>query len=1107
MLERSIMMLKGIIRYKGVDISVMAKATMEDAKLYLYNDEVNSNYWKMIEEFNRCDTEITYETDEFRRLDVSFNKNSYKTNLLNIEMATKIAALIKYAISHYDKVIYDENLAEFSRKRVKRILNKENKQCGKVITNFGVPIEIMIKNEEIIIMLKDEGEDVNEDVGRIFGKLQVKDNYGNIMSKTPVVNKAYKMNEEVIGNVYTHVEVEHNKSVDGMLGLYQTIEEVIRAHPEKNFMWLNDKKYYIVDDEMLNGLIDEFMKHDGLIGFDTETSGLNINFKSRTGEADQLVGVVLSKEIGVSYYFPLQHRAIKNLCNGDHWFFMERYMKNLLETKDIVTHNLNFDWAVAYIYDINVNVVYDTQYAVGVTKRYEVENYEMGLKALEKIFFGIDAFELSDFVDGEWGENEVRFWDLPYEFVRQYACADADYTLALAHHFKKIGLIESYDAQRIFQLEIQFAKVVAYSEFWGYHIDVDRIPQMKEEIIDEMQKHKQKMFDMVGHEFNPNSPVQLCKVMYDELGIEVVENKRSTSKDILKTLSKRVTAEGEPLYPFVVELKKYREAESVYKNFLKKLDKEICEKEKLQVVATDDGYIFPEVYQLGTNTGRCSVKNPNYQSYNDPVKKYIVPRPGFMMVDSDFAQIEYRVLCSMAQQESLIEAFNDPDLDYHTYQAARMHNVPYASVTKQLRQQSKGINFGLPYGMGDASLGVAIFGERTKENTIMAGKLRKKFFQGQEKIEQFFERVRNEGVNKGYTSTYFGRRRYYQKGKFDVGSIRRQAGNQVIQGTAADIYKTAVVRLFNRVVKEGLLGKVLFLGFIHDEVLLEVHNSIEPNWFLKMWREEYELQIEGFCRLYAGIGFGYCWYDAKKKDLPPQYVDQLINRYDNGECKEWNGNQEEFIDGIYEGLDEFEHQRVIKYITDEKNQGEVIAPVISSLLHDIVSDEATKELKKEVGYDINESGFKDIQKNLRIFCIIYEINYDDIDIKNPDENAKSETLNGESRGELGYREELMHQKEREYRDMVNDMLEVRGYYVDSTNDAFYVEVPTDASVQISQLMSTICKMKKEKEEGDYRVNIHMTIGGEKKYANTAYVIEGKDVNTMISALDMLKEQM
>ena len=292
-----------------------------------------------------------------------------------------------------------------------------------------------------------------------------------------------------------------------VFGMYETIEEVIANNPDKNSDWILDRHYVIVDDSMLDELFEEFMNFDGYVAYDTETSGLKINFKSRANEGDQLVGVVLSKEVGTGYYFPLQHKLFKNLCDGDHWYFMEKYMKPILENKKIVVHNASFDWKVAYIYGIDTNIVYDTMLAMGVTKRYEQESIELGLKALAKNILGLDMFDLSDFVYGtSFGDSNIAFWDLPYELVRRYAPADADMTLSLFHFFNDYKLLQKYDAERIFKLEIDFAICVAYSEFYGYRIDVDNVPNLREEILFNMDKYQQKMFDIAGREFNPNSP-------------------------------------------------------------------------------------------------------------------------------------------------------------------------------------------------------------------------------------------------------------------------------------------------------------------------------------------------------------------------------------------------------------------------------------------------------------------------------------------------------------------------------------------------------------------------------------------------------------------------
>ena len=969
----------------------------------------------------------------------------------------------------------------------------------------------------------------------IFKELKEKDKFGRKLYESPISIVGFKLTEEVLG---FHYIPEVVKEMPQSFGMYETIEDVIAAHPDKNTAWILDQEYHIVSDDNLEEVMKMFYEHDGMIAYDTETSGLRINFKSRTNEADQLVGVVLSRKPGEGYYFPLQHKLFDNLCNGDHFYFMDKYMRPLLEEKKIICHNLKFDWKVAYIYDINVNCVYDTMLALGVTKRYEEESYALGLKDLTKNIFGRDSFELSDFVmGGSFGDSEIAFWDLPYELVRQYAPADTDNTYALYEFIEKNKILEKYDARKVFEMEITFAKAVAYSEFYGYHIDVEKIPELQEKIVGEMERCTQEMYKIAKKEFNPNSPAQLKEIMYDTLGIESVGEKQSTDKETLKTLASRTNPDGSPKYPFVKLLKTYRDNESIYKNFLKKLPE----------FATTDGYIFPDVLQIGTNTGRVSVKNPNYQSYNDIVKHYVVPRPDFMHFDSDFAQIEQRVLtsysCLMFPNEpplALLKDFDDPDMDYHQYQAARMFNVPYAAVTKSMRQQSKGINFGLPYGMGDESLGTRIFGERNKENTMKAADLRKKFFQGQELIEKFFETVRSDGVREGFTKTQWGRRRYYHKGVFSVNEIRRQAGNHVIQGcingettieikdlglvkikdvvglsllvwngtdwtkgditysgkkrkcivtftngqeficspihkflvganphnsmayvncrdltegtlvainkqselkikdfneniqyievksveitddyidmydvcntddgyyvadgiithnTAADIYKQAVNNMFDRICTEGWLGKVLINGFIHDEMLIEVHKSINPYYFFKAWRREFQVEPKGYCKLFAGAGVGKCWYDAKKLDLPPLYIGEIIDKYH--EDMEWDEDIDGFLADIKAEFKVHKTNRIKSYITDEKSQGEIIKPAISSLLGeemDVILDSVSNDEEKinalneiltttklEVG---GSNKIKDLQDQLKAFCYYYDIDYSTIDIKSVDD--------------------------------------------------------------------------------------------------------------------------
>lgn len=727
------------------------------------------------------------------------------------------------------------------------------------------------------------------------------------------------------------------KAVESNMGMYTCIEDIIAAHPDKEFTWLLGKDYQIVSDDNLEEVCKYIMSDEHeYVYYDTETTGLNITFKSRLGadQGDQLVGVVLSVKFGESFYFPLQMESIPNLCGGDHWYVMEHYMRPILEGKKLVAHNMSFDWKVAYIYDINCNIVHDTMALIKLTLGAERKNYPMGLKENTRLLLGRDSLELSDLViDDSWGQSDITFKDLPYELVRLYACADTDNTNGLLQYAIQADLLAKYNAKKIYEIEIAFSYAVAYQEFYGHKINLDNLTTLRADIQKGLDENLAQMVKICGHDFNPNSPKELINIMYTELGIpEQISRKTgriTTDKETVKYLAELTDAEDNIKYPFCDYLLKYRTFEGVRKII-----------DKFPEHSTEDGYIFSSVMQYGTTTGRVSVNNPNYQSYNDPIKKNVVPRPGYWMSDSDYSSVEYRTLGSMVGNKRIMESFKDPDFDYHQYQAARMYGVPYSAVTKKMRKAAKGINFGLPYGMGDQSLGVRVFGEESPENTRKAAALRNAYFKGQEDIRDWFEYHRNRGVNEGFTETYFGRRRYYHKQDFSVNAIRRQAGNQVIQGTAADIYKTAVGRLFKRICKEGWLGKVLLTGFIHDEVLCEISNDINPMVWLRVLREEFEVKIDGWCPLYMGYGFGMSWYEAKSVELPIKLQWEFVEKYGENGYPDWDGDGRKFCDTIPDKLRDFAIRDIRNQLTDPESQGKEIKPALNNALLDIVKEDS-----------------------------------------------------------------------------------------------------------------------------------------------------------------------
>lgn len=1042
-----------------------------------------------VKEARRVDIGLSSVKVETCQVDVEVPKHKTINCPVNTEIFVRLGALIRYSKSkcfgannveytglkvssdEYTPNLYQTYNIPIDNQPIggticlKSFIDREDPSfLGTITLLMGEINKLSLVSPYIEIKLEEDGMNPQFPVLRAF---------------TTSVSKGFRLSEDYLGFKVEYAKASTNLDQGSAWGYYTNVEDIIAAHPEKNFSWLLDRNYNIVSDENLDEIITKIWNHKGIVSYDTETTGLNINFKSRIGQADQAVGIVISIEEGTSYYFPLQHKAIKNLCGGDHKYFMERYMKPILENKDLLAHNGPFDWKVAHIYGINAHIVEDTLGLLKLTIGAEKFDFKVGLKEATAVLLHRDSLELSDLlVDDSWGESDVKFWDLPYELVRLYACADTDNTLALWHYAKKADLLHKYNATRVYNIEMAFGLAVAYQEFYGHCINVEQVEQLKVETDKGMEESFKKLLDIVGHDFNPNSSQQLMQIMYDELGypeqINRKNNRRTSDAKALKDLASITDIEGKPKYPLANALLEYRGYEQIRKTFIKNLD----------TLATEDGYIFSEVQQYGTTTGRVSIKNPNYQSYNDTVKKNIVPRPGYYMTDSDYSSVEYRVLCSMAGQEEIKEAFKDPELDYHAYQAARMFQIPYEAVTKKLRKSAKGINFGLPYGMGDESLGVAIFGEESPENTREAKRLRELYFVGQEKIRDFFEEKRNFGVKNGFTETKYGRRRYYNRAKFSEAKIRRQAGNQVVQGTAADIYKIATGRLFQKICEKGWLGKVLMPAFVHDEVLCEIHESIDPMVWLKTLRECFEVKIEGFCPLYVGFGYGMNWYTAKSVEIPSKLQWELEAKYGETGYPKWNDmTSKEFCDSIPDMIIDFEIREIVESITAPEHQGGIIKPAINTYLHDALGDKCplyNKAIESLLDTDYVEgtplpqslvdlgfkgmyikdgkiakvSNSKDLQEALDMFCAMYGIDRSTVNQLSSSDVVKKDEGTQKSKGytQEDFNEEYddYMQSEQRLANMILAKLTETGVYVDNAKMHLYISQAPDQYLRVIQ---------------------------------------------------------
>ena len=319
-----------------------------------------------------------------------------------------------------------------------------------------------------------------------------------------------------------------------------------------------------------------------------------------------------------------------------------------------------------------------------------------------------------------------------------------------------------------------------------------------------------------------------------------------------------------------------------------------------------------------------------------------------------------------------------------------MFSVPYELVTDALRKMAKGVNFGILYGLGDPNLGKNLYGKVSPENTRKAKEQKKKYFKGMEELEPFIETSKRQGTEMGYSLTYFNRRRVYDRRLTNKNKIERESCNARIQGTAADLYKLAMVRLFQSIRSNGWMGKVLISAFVHDECYLEVHKSIDPMVMLKVLRDAMMIKIEGWCPLFIGAGFGRTWYEAKHTEIPVQLQDTFINNYGESGVSWWTGDTNVLCDYVSNAILDYKRDRVINYLKNQDNWGKILKPVENELAHSLLY-EIQDGVKIDGCVDTNCEVKEDMLENLKEFCRVFDCLdlYEKANIQKPSEETPS----------------------------------------------------------------------------------------------------------------------
>lgn len=411
--------------------------------------------------------------------------------------------------------------------------------------------------------------------------------------------------------------------------------------------------------------------------------------------------------------------------------------------------------------------------------------------------------------------------------------------------------IEENNQQELFyNIEMPLIEVLASMEIYGIRVSKEELIQYQQELDKEIEELTKEIHWLAGEEFNINSSKQLGEILFEKLNLKGSKKTTrgwSTSADVLEKLY-----DNHEIIPKILEYRTYAKLKSTYADGL------------LSVLNEETSRIYSNFNQTVTATGRISSTEPNLQNIpikielGHKVRKVFKPEKDYIFVDADYSQIELRVLAHLSQDEYLIQAFNDGQ-DIHKITASKVFNKSLDDVTSFERSAAKAINFGLIYGKQAFSLAQDLGITKAKAEEYIND-----YFDKYPKIKDFLDNIVESTKETGYTKTMFNRIRYVPEinssNFVQRGVGQRIAMNTPIQGTAADIIKVAMVKVYNRMKKENLKSRLILQ--VHDELLIEAYKD-EKGIIKEILKDEMENAISFSVKLLIDINEGESWYDTK----------------------------------------------------------------------------------------------------------------------------------------------------------------------------------------------------------------------------------------------------
>ena len=608
------------------------------------------------------------------------------------------------------------------------------------------------------------------------------------------------------------------------------------SHENPQFFSLKDvnHNYKLVENEKDAEELYDFLRTNEILVLDTETTSTN--------PIDaELVGLSFAVKENEAFYvaIPTNRQEAEKFVN---------IFKPLYENPKIlkIGQNIKYDLEVLRNYGVELKgALWDTMIA-----HYLIQpELRHNMDYMAETLLNYKTIHIDELI-GPKGKNQKSMRDLPPTLVYEYACEDADVTLKLKNVLEP-KLKESGVEHLFYDIEMPLVPVLAEMEMNGVCIDTDSLNETSKIFTNRMQELEQRIYELAGEQFNIASPKQVGDILFGKM--KIIDKPKKTKTGQFVT-SEEVLMQLKHKNEIVEDILNHRGLKKLLGTYIDALPK---------LINPRTGHIHTSFNQTITATGRLSSSDPNLQNIpirgedGKEIRKAFIPEPGCLFFSADYSQIELRVMAHLSQDENMMNVFREGK-DLHAATAATIYKKDINEVSRDERTKSKRANFGIIYG-------ITVFGlaERLDITRDEAKQLIDGFFQTFPQVHQYMEASKQKAREKGYAETVFHRRRYLPDINSHNATVRnfaeRNAINAPIQGSAADIIKVAMIRIFNRFKAEGIRSKMILQ--VHDELNFSVYPE-EKEIVERIVIEEMQNAFPLSVPLVADSGFGQNWLEA-----------------------------------------------------------------------------------------------------------------------------------------------------------------------------------------------------------------------------------------------------